>query len=142
MRIRKISLIAAVALGALLACTNVSLAQDANKNGKEGKKGRGFSAQARVDRMATELNLTADQKTKLTALFDEETKKMRDLRSDTNSTPEQRREKFRGMREENDKKLKEILTPEQWDKWQKSREQMRPPRGPGGGEKKEKKNKE
>ncbi len=130
MRIEKISLVAALAVGTLLACAGTSSAQDATK---EVKKGRAGFAQAQVSRMDTVLNLSADQKTKLTALYEDEAVKMRELRSETNSTPEVRREKVRSMREQNDKKLKEILTPEQWDKWQKSRQEMRPRRGEGNG---------
>lgn len=125
MRIRNLGLAVALALGGLIVCANVSTAQDA----KEGKK-RGFSPQQRVEQMDKELKLTADQKTKLTAMFEEQTKKMRDL------TPEDRRAKGREMREEYDKKMKAILTPEQWDKWQKSREELRKKAGEGKGKKK------
>jgi periplasmic protein CpxP/Spy len=125
MRIRNLGLVIALALGGLLVCANVSTAQEA----KEGKK-RGFSPQQRVEQMDKELKLTADQKTKLTALFEEQTKKMRDL------APEDRRAKAREMREEYDKKMKTILTPDQWEKWQKAREELRKKAGEGKGKKK------
>ena len=108
MRILNLGLVAALALGGLLVCASVGTAQDA----KEGKK-RGFSPQQRVEQMDKELKLTSDQKTKLTALFEDQAKKMRDL------TPEDRRAKGRELREENDKKLKAILTSDQWEKWEK-----------------------
>lgn len=114
MRIRNFGLIAALALGSLLVCTNVSNAQDA----KEGKK-RGFSPQARVEQMDKELKLTADQKTKLTALFEDQRTKMQNVPAD------ERRQKMRDMREESDKKIKAILTPDQWEKYQKAREEMK-----------------
>ena len=117
----KLSLVAALAVGGLLACATVTSAQDAPKK-------KGPTVEQRVDRMNTELNLTADQKTKVTALFEDSQKKMRELRQDTSLSQEDRREKVRGMREAEDKKLKEILTPEQWEKWQK----VRPQGGKGG----------
>lgn len=117
----KLSLVAALAVGGLLACATVTSAQDAPKK-------KGPTVEQRVDRMNTELNLTADQKTKVTALFEDTQKKGRELRQDTSLSREDRQEKMRGMREAEDKKLKEILTPEQWQKWEK----VRPQGGKGG----------
>jgi len=133
MRIYKYSLVAALALGTLLVCSNTSYAQQ----NKQGKKGRGFSVEQRVDRMSTELNLTDAQKTKVTKLFEAQMTKMRELRSDTDLSQEQRREKMRTMREDNDKKLKEILTPEQWQKYEKNRQEMMRNRKGGKGKKSE-----
>ena len=71
---------------------------------------------------------------KVKAVLEDEREKMqgaRDLPSD------ERREKMRAVREAGDKKLKEILTAEQWAKYEKM---PRPGRGggkKGGGEKKE-----
>ena len=124
----RLGLLAAVALAGLVACALSASAQEA----KQGKKGgdterRGQMAQQRVEYLSKELDLTAEQKTKLTALFEEEGKKMREMRD---LTPEQRREKATAMREENQKKMKEILTPAQYEKWEKSRAEMRK-RAPG-----------
>jgi protein CpxP len=131
MRIHKYSLIAALAVGSLLAFTNLTSAQDAKapQENQDGKKRPGFSPQQRVERMASVLNLTDAQKTKVTALFEEDAKKIRELRADTNVPQDQRREKARALREESDKKLQAILTPEQWEKWQKERSQMLQRRG-------------
>jgi protein CpxP len=137
MRLTKLSLIAALALGTLLAGANLASAQDAKgTNAPANGKKRGGTPAERVDRMATELNLTADQKTKVTAQFEEDGKKMRELRADTSVPREQQREKMRAIRDASDKKLKTILTPDQWDKLQKQREAMG---GRGGGKKAEKK---
>jgi protein CpxP len=122
MKLHKLSLIAVLALGSLLVCTNFSSAQDATK---EGKKRGGFSPQQRVERLATELTLNAEQKTKLTTVFEDETKKMRDLRADTAVPRDQQREKVRALREESNKQIKTILTNEQWEKYQKLRDDMR-----------------
>ncbi len=119
MRFYKLSLIAALALGGLLVCTNLSSAQDS-----QGKK-KGFSPQARVERLSTELNLTADQKTKVQAVFEATGKKYQELRDDSSLSREQRREKMTSIREDENKKLKEILKPDQWEKYQKQMEEMK-----------------
>jgi Spy/CpxP family protein refolding chaperone len=129
MKLQKFSLIAGLALGALLACTSVATAQD-NKEKKEGAPGAGggaggrnMSPEARFEKMSTELNLTEDQKPKVKAALKEQFDKMKDL------SPEERREKGPAMREEADKKMKEILTADQYKKFQS----MRPGRPGGGG---------
>jgi Spy/CpxP family protein refolding chaperone len=124
MKKNKTRLMTVLALGGLLAVTSMAYAQDA-KEGNGGQR-RGGSVQQRVDRMATELNLTDDQKTKLTTLFESQAKKRQELQ---NLAPEDRREKARAMMQETNKKLKEILTPEQFEKWQKLRPQGRQRQG-------------
>lgn len=133
MKTLRLSLIAALALGGLLACTTLASAQDA----KEGKKGagRGMNVQQRVDRISEELKLNDEQKTKIKALFEAEAKQMQEMRGQNSTlTQEQRREKFQAMRTESDKKLKEILTADQFKKWEEMRQQMRQ-KGPGGDKK-------
>ena len=131
MKINKLSFVAALAVGGLVACATLASAQDSTAP----KGRRGPSPQQQVERMSTELNLTADQKTKVTSLLEDQAKKAREMRQDTSLSQEDRRDKMRSMREETDKKLKDILTPDQYQKWQKMREDMRNRRG-GNGEKK------
>src|SRR5689334_14034114 len=110
MKIQKAGLVAILALGALVAFSTTTLAQDA----KEGKKGgRSAALHERIDKMATELKLTDDQKTKVTAWYESQGKKRQELR---NLSQDERREKAKAMREEETKKMKEILTPEQFEK--------------------------
>jgi len=116
MKMTKVSVIAAMALGALLACSTAATAQETNKGG--GK--RGFpSVQERLDRMTTELTLTDEQKPKVKAALEEQDKAMQGVRD---LPQDERREKMRTARQDLGKKLKDILTPEQYTKW----EQMRP----------------
>lgn len=129
MKMNRLSLVAALVLGGLVAGSQSGLAQDSTAPKRPER--RGLSAQQQVDRMATELKLTEDQKTKLVASFEELQKKRQELFSDNSLTPEQRREKMRPLMEEHNKKFKEILTPEQLEKWQKMRAQRRPA-APGG----------
>lgn len=142
MKLSRLSLIALLAAAVALAYSPTARAQDAKKDAPkgEGRPGGGrANVEERVNRMAEELKLTDDQKKKVEALFKEQGEKMRALRD---ATPEERREKGRGMREEMNKKMKEILTAEQYTKF----EQMPRPGRPGGpegekkGEKKAEKN--
>jgi periplasmic protein CpxP/Spy len=125
MKMHKLSLIAALALGSLVACTLTCSAQNStDAPAKSERKGGGIHS--RVDAMATQLNLTDDQKTKVTALFEEDAKKMRELRADTTLSKEERGQKARATQKEHDQKLKAILTPEQWEKWQQRPRPGRP----------------
>jgi len=123
---KKLSLIVAVALGALVACS-IATAQDAAKKGR-----RGFGAGQGLEQMKKDLNLTDDQATKVKAVMEERQKKMQELRGETDR--EARREKMRSIMEESNKQMKKILTDEQYKKY----EEMRPQRGKqkDGGEKK------
>jgi len=123
----QLTLVSALALGALLACTSIAGAADA-KAEKKGERKGGASVEQRVDHMATNLNLTAEQKTKVKDLFEKQGKEMREMRDQNpNMTPEQRREKMAESRKAMDAKMKEILKPDQYEKWLKNR-QNRPER--------------
>ncbi len=131
MKMNKLSLVAALALGGLLAGTTIAAAQDAPKAGKKG----GFpSIEQRMDRLSTELNLTDAQKPKVKAVLEDTDKKRQELRD---VPQDQRREKMQALREEETKKMKEILTPEQFEKYQAMPRGGRGgPGGPGGEKKK------
>lgn len=139
MKVTRISLLTVLLAGAIFAGVPASHAQEA-KEGKEAPKreGRGGGAEAmkeRLDKMAQDLKLTEEQKKKAGEALKAQSEKMRELRAQ-GGTPEDNREKFRALREENDKKMKEILTAEQYAKWEKDRPQGRGKGGPGGGGKK------
>jgi hypothetical protein len=135
MKTYKLSLIAALALGGLMACASLATAQD-NKENKGGSgQGRGrMNIDARMERLTTELTLTDAQKPKVKAVLEETQKKARELRDDSSLSQEQRTEKRRAIGEEESKSLKAILTPEQMEKYKNMAQQFR--RGQGG-EKKE-----
>ena len=104
---KKLSLIAALAIGGLIACSTLVSAQDAPKKGKGG-----FSPEQQLERMTTTLSLTDAQKPKVKAVLEDTAKKMKDL------APEDRQTKGREIRTEQTAKMKEILTPEQFTKYQ------------------------
>jgi len=129
MKINKIAVMV-VALGSLMAASNLASAQDQ----KPGPRGRGPSAEQRLERMTAELKLTDEQKPKVKAVLEASDKKRQELFSGGGSIPrEERQEKMRAVRDEEAKKLKEILTAEQYSKYEKLQEEARRSRG---GEKK------
>ena len=124
----RLSLIAAMALGGLVACSTVATAQDAPK-----KKGRP-TVEQQMERLTTELSLTAEQKPKVEAVVKETNKKMQEIFNDSSTDRSQMREKMQPIREEQTKKMKAILTEEQFKKYQEMSQ-----RGKKGGKRAEKK---
>jgi len=129
MKLHRFSIVAALALSGFVMLTSTSSAQNTNTNTPAGR--RAPNIKQRVERLSTELNLTDDQKTKVTALLEKEAKEMRALREETDR--DTRREKMRAIRQEQDKELKTILTADQQEKWKELREQMRQRRQHGAG---------
>jgi len=76
---------------------------------------------------ARELNLTEEQKQKIQTIVRERLEKLRDLRQDNSLTREEKIEKFKAARAEIDGEIKNVLTPEQYEKWKAKQGQM-----PGG----------
>jgi Spy/CpxP family protein refolding chaperone len=74
-----------------------------------------------MGRIAEELNLTDQQKEKTKAIFQEEGRKLRQLRQDKELSREDKMAKVREIRRSIEGELKPILTAEQWEKWQKVR---------------------
>lgn len=123
---------AALAAGALIALSPIVRAEDkpARPEGRPAAGQRAEMARERIAKMAEALQLTEAQKTKVEAAMKAQAETMRGLKD---ATPEERKEKMKAGREEMQKKMKEILTPEQYTKWEKLRKEGRPgwPGGPG-----------
>jgi len=125
MKIQKLSLLTALVAGAVIALTPSLRAQDSKPNRPEAGQRpapgqRGEMVKDRLAKLAEELNLTAEQKTKVEAVIKAQTESMRGLQD---ATPEERREKMQAARKTMDAKMKEILTAEQYTKWEKIRGQ-------------------
>jgi periplasmic protein CpxP/Spy len=132
MKTNKISWMVALVAGALIALAPTLRAADKAER-PEGAPPRGprvEAAKERLAKIAAELELTAEQKTKVEAAFKAQAEAMRGVKD---ATPEERREKGQAARKEMQKAMKEILTPEQYAKFEKMREERRPG-GPGGPE--------
>ena len=113
---KKLSLVAALALGGLIACSTLATAQDSTNNvPKKGK--RGFpTVEQQMERMTTTLTLTDEQKPKVKAVLEDQQKKMTELRSETDQ--DVRRTKMQELRKETETKMKGILTDDQFKKYQ------------------------
>lgn len=127
MKMHKVSLLAALAAGALFAFTPTLRAEDKPERPNRAERPGGGPGQRgdMLKKMAEELGLSDEQKTKLQEVFKAQREAMKDL------SPEERREKMKESREEMNAKVKEILTAEQYAKWEKIRDERRPG-GPGG----------
>jgi periplasmic protein CpxP/Spy len=136
MKMPKISLLAALAAGALFALTPSLRAEDKPAKAPKAERPeggpRGGQRGDMLKDMAEKLDLTADQKTKLQEAFKAQRENRKDLKD---ATPEERRTAMKEAREAMDAKIKEILTPEQYTKWEKIRQENRPAAGNGPGAK-------
>jgi Spy/CpxP family protein refolding chaperone len=129
---KKLSLVVALALGGLVACSIMANAQDAQGGKKGGGKGGGRqTTEQRLEQMTADLSLTDAQKPKVKAVLEETSKKMQEIMNG-DVPQDQRREKMQPIMEEQTKKMKEILTPEQQTKWQEQ-QRSRFSGGKGGG---------
>jgi periplasmic protein CpxP/Spy len=141
MKSTKTMLMAALAAGALLACSPSVFAQDSTNTPPAGApaggppgggmRGRGPS----LEQLTKTLDLTDDQKPKVKAALDEMTQKMTELRKDpdfADLSREDKMAKMKPIRDELTAKMKDILTPDQFAKFQKMGPGMRGNRPPGG----------
>ena len=126
-------LIAALAVGSLLVWNTALRADDTNKTASTPPAGAppaGQPARTGFERMAQQLNLTADQKTKVQSIMDTQRQKMLDLRNDASLSQEDRQAKRKIVAEEMSQQMKAVLTPEQFDKWEKTSPMGMGPRRP------------
>jgi Spy/CpxP family protein refolding chaperone len=124
MKMNKTGWLAIVAVGSLLAFSPGLRAAEGQgaKKSEGGATNRGAAMQERLDKISEELKLTDDQKEKVKEAYKGQFEKMRGLRD---ASPEERREKGKAMMDEQDKKMKEILKPDQYEKWQKMQGELR-----------------
>lgn len=87
---------------------------------------------ANVDFLARQLSLTDEQKDKIKPILEDSRQKRIALGKDTSLTPADRQAKVKEILADQTAKFKEILTPEQFEKWQKmSTPHRRPVPTPG-----------
>ena len=86
----------------------------------------GVGRQGRLDKLSEDLKLTPEQKEQMRQIFGETRTKLEALRKE--SEP-----RFAEIRRDADERLKQVLTPEQWEEFRKSREEGRGRRGGGRG---------
>jgi Spy/CpxP family protein refolding chaperone len=89
---------------------------------KEQGKARQEDMKKRMaDRMKTELNLTADQSSKLEANHKAIGEEMKKIRENSSLTDEQKRDQMKSLHQKQKENLKSILTPEQMEKMKEKR---------------------
>lgn len=126
-------LIAALAAGALLAGSSSLLAQDNSTNTPSAANARRGMRGPNLDRLATTLKLTDDQKAKVKTVLDAQTQKMTDLRADTTLSQADRRTKMQAIRDDTTTQMKAILTDDQFAQYQKMTQRGGRRGGAGGG---------
>ena len=118
MKVNKLALMSMLA-GSILTFSPASRADDKPADSKpvKARPARG----ERLQQVAEKLKLTDEQKEKLKPVFQEEAKKLRELRNDKDLSREDRISKIREIREDLNGKVKPILTAEQLETWNKIR---------------------
>ena len=135
MKMSKISLIVAMILGGLLGMN--ALGQTTEKKPEKSKSDASAPAkprmtqEERINGIATKLGLNDDQKSKLKAVFKDESKAMRELRASSefsSLTAQEKRAKLAKIRQDASQKVTAFLTDDQKAKWKELQPQGRPNR--------------
>lgn len=129
MKFTKPMLIAALVAGNLFAWDMALRADDSTNTPPANPPAANAKSHARgFDRMAEDLNLTADQKPKVKTIMDAQMQKMRDLHQDNSLSRDDKHAKMKAIHEDTATQLKAVLTADQFAKWQKMSQHMhRPP---------------
>ncbi len=122
MKMHKFGFMTALVAGALMTFSPALRADDApaTSHTRPHAGQRGEMAKERLTKIAKELDLTTEQKTKIEAALKDQAEKLRGLKD---ATPEDRRAKVKAAREELNTKLKGILSSEQYAKWESLRKE-------------------
>jgi Spy/CpxP family protein refolding chaperone len=91
------------------------------------RDGRRQERPDRFEKMSEQLKLTPEQKEQVRQIFGETRNRLEALRKE--SEP-----RFAEIRADADERLRQVLTPEQWEEFRKSREEGRGRRGRGRGD--------
>lgn len=131
-----IAAVAALAGTGQLASAQQGMGPGAGGGARQGRLQR-VTPESRLERMATRLNLSADQKAKILPILQEESKEIATLRNDTTLTRLQRQQKMQELRDRYHNRIKEQLTPEQQkqadamrqqakERWERRKNQLKP----------------
>jgi Spy/CpxP family protein refolding chaperone len=83
--------------------------------------------QDRIDRMSDDLKLSPEQKAQVQQIFG-------DTRSQLEALRKESEPRFAEIRRQADERIRQVLTPEQWEQFQKNRDANRSRRGGRGGD--------
>ena len=107
----KLSLIAALALGGLMACSTLATAQ------QDAPKKKGMTAEERLDAMTTKLDLKDDQKPKVKTVLEATSTAMQKIRNDTSLDQQGRSDAMKPIMDTQNTAMKAILTDDQYKKY-------------------------
>ena len=128
-RLKLVSLCLTLAIAVVPSLKAQSEGGDAPHAKRERGPGGPGGPGGRLEMLAHELDLTADQKAKLGPLLKNEAEQLKAIRDDQSLSPDQKKEKAKAIREEGQKAVAAVLTPEQAKKMSEMRQ--RGPRGDG-----------
>lgn len=144
MKISKVHVLPALRVALLAACASAlavpMLAQDTPPSpppqgqggpGGPGGPGRG-GPERQLEMMTKQLNLTPDQVTQIKAIQADGRSKMMAMRDDTSMSQDDKRTKMMSMRQEEQGKVRGILTDDQKPRYDAMLKQMQDRRGNGG----------
>lgn len=127
MKINKLSM-ALVAAASLLAVSPLAQAQETNTPAAPARPRGGMSVESQMDRIDKAVTLTDAEKPKVKAALEKQMAAYQAARDESDTTA--RRDKMRAAREDFNKSMKDILTPDQYTKFEAM---PRPGRRAGGG---------
>lgn len=125
----KLSLIIVTLLGGIFVSAPALRAEDANTNAAPNAAGVQKKRPDRVQILDKAVALTDEQKTKAKAVYADQDKQLKALRETANGDRKAMMEGARKLNEETNKKIKELLTPDQQTKYAQFLEEMKQ-RGP------------
>jgi hypothetical protein len=130
MKLNQTNLIAVLALGGMMAFTAIAPAQEAKPEAPAAaKKVEAAKPTAEdVAKLEAEVGLSAEQKTKVSALLNELKAKRRAINEDASLSADVKKAKTKALNEEilgKDGKIKKLMTAEQFAKWQKAQDALR-----------------
>jgi hypothetical protein len=83
---------------------------------------RGMGPTQRVERLAKQLNLTADQQAKVQGILQKQQTSMQNLRQDSSLSPQDRQTKMMDIRSVTNTQIRAVLTADQQQRWDQMRE--------------------
>jgi Spy/CpxP family protein refolding chaperone len=117
MKMNKQTLIALAAVVGTLSLPSPGHAAESKETARPATGDRLAALRERMQESARDLDLSPEQKEKLQTIVRERMGKLRELRDDNSLTPQEKREKFQAAREGITAEVKNVLTPEQFEKW-------------------------
>ena len=81
------------------------------------------NVESKLQQISQQLNLSEEQKTKLKPILQDEVDQLKDLKSNTSVSSQDKLQKAKEIRAAHKEQIDAILTPEQKQKWQQMKEQ-------------------